>query len=187
MNSEHLSIALSRTLQKVALIAIKLSQVFIKITWSLAPCRSDQNSQSCNHCAAAGTGNQPRKVLRPVSQPSTPQAIQQLQSQGLLKSGGLTADGKRIIIMKKPATGTTLTPKIQSVSSGNTPTTFVMAPRTASTSTVTKVVMANSSSAMPISATGQKKNPTCQECKTKPSKFECVDLLVNRTLHFYFG
>jgi len=124
---------------------------------------------------AAGTGNQPRKVLRPVSQPLTPQAIQQLQSQGLLKSGGLTADGKRIIIMKKPATGTTLTPKIQSVSSGNTPpTTFVMAPRTASTSTVTKVVMANSSSAMPISATGQKKNPTCQECKTKPSKFECA-------------
>ena len=127
-----------------------------------------------NHYAATGTGNQPRKVLRPVSQPLTPQAIQQLQSQGLLKSGGLTADGKRIIIMKKPATGTTLTPKIQSVSSGNTPTTFVMAPRTASTSTVTKVVMANSSSAMPISATGQKKNPTCQECKTKPSKFECA-------------
>lgn len=128
--------------------------------------------------SATGTGNsQPRKVLRPVSQPLTPQAIQQLQSQGLLKSGGLTADGKRIIIMKKPAvTGTTLTPKIQSVSSGNTPTTIVMAPRTASASTtVTKVVMANSSSAaMPISATGLKKNPTCQECKTKPSKFECA-------------
>jgi len=124
--------------------------------------------------SAAGTGNQPRKVLRPVSQPLTPQAIQQLQSQGLLKSGGMTADGKRIIIMKKPVTGTTMTQKIQSVSSGNTPTTFVMAARTASTSTVTKVVMANSSSAMPISATGQKKNPTCQECKTKPSKFECA-------------
>ena len=32
--------------------------------------------------------------------------------------------------------------------------------------------MANSSLAMPISATGQKKNPIRQECKTKPSKFE---------------
>ena len=124
--------------------------------------------------SAVGSGNQPRKVLRPVSQPLTPQAIQQLQSQGLLKSGGLTADGKRIIVVKKSATGTTLIPKIQSVSSGNTPTTFVMATRTASTSTVTKVVMANSSSTLPISATGQKKNPTCQECKTKPSKFECA-------------
>lgn len=123
---------------------------------------------------ASATGNQPRKVLRPVSQPYTPQMIQQLQSQGLLKSGGLTADGKRIIVVKKSATGTPLIQKIQSVSSGNTPTTIVMAARTASTSTVTKVVMANSSSATPISATGQKKNPTCQECKTKPSKFECA-------------
>merc|ERR1712195_104702 len=66
---------------------------------------------------SVGTGNQPRKVLRPVSQPLTPQTIQQLQSQGLLKSGGLTADGKRIIVVKKSATGTTLIPKIQSVSS----------------------------------------------------------------------
>ena len=41
------------------------------------------------------------------------------------------------------------------------------------TPTVTKVVMANSLGS-PIAATGQKKNPTCQECKTKPSKFECA-------------
>ena len=80
--------------------------------------------------------------------------------------------------MKKSATGTTILPK--SISSLTTPTTVVMAPRTAVNQTVTKVVMTNSLRP-PIAATGQysaitgkKKSPVCQECKVKPSKFECA-------------
>ena len=131
------------------------------------------NSASVINLPSTAGSNQ-RKVLVPVSQPLTPQTIEQLKSQGLLKSGGLTADGKRIIVVKKSATGTTILPR--SLSSSSTPTTIMMASRTAAgqTPTVTKVVMANSLRS-PITATGQiKKNPTCQECKIKPSKFECA-------------
>ena len=45
--------------------------------------------------------NQQRKVLIPVSQPLTPQAIQALSTQGLIKSSSMTPDGKRIIVVKK--------------------------------------------------------------------------------------
>ena len=41
----------------------------------------------------------------PVSQPLTAETLQALSSQGLVKSGGMTADGKRIIVVKKSATG----------------------------------------------------------------------------------
>merc|ERR1719350_848928 len=49
--------------------------------------------------------NQPKKVLVPVSQPLTAETLQALSNQGLVKSGGMTADGKRIIVVKKSATG----------------------------------------------------------------------------------
>ena len=111
-------------------------------------------------------GSTQRKILRPMSQPLTPETIQQLQSQGLLKTGGVTADGKRIIVVKKSATGMTVMPKIQSTTS-IAPTTIVTAART--TPTVTKVTVPNSGS-----VTAGQKILTCQECKVKPSKFECA-------------
>ena len=46
---------------------------------------------------ATAVVDQQRKVLIPVSQPLTPQTIQALTSQGLIKSSGMTPDGKRII------------------------------------------------------------------------------------------
>ena len=110
-------------------------------------------------------GSNQRKVLVPVSQPLTPQTIQQLQSQGLLKSGGVTADGKRIIVVKKSvASSAGLMQKSLPSRTSTLPT------------SVTKVVMANSL-VSPITATGQivkNKNPICQECRTKSSKFECA-------------
>ena len=48
-------------------------------------------------------GGGPKKMLIPVSQPLTAENLEALRSQGLVKSGGMTADGKRIIIVKKSA------------------------------------------------------------------------------------
>ena len=56
-------------------------------------------------CVYSNNPNQPKKVLVPVSQPLTAETLQALSNQGLVKSGGMTADGKRIIVVKKSATG----------------------------------------------------------------------------------
>ena len=109
-----------------------------------------------------------RKVLVPVSQPLTAQAIQALSAQGLLKSGGVTPDGKRIIVVKKSASGALTLPK----NSG----TIVMASGSKTFGgQATKVVMTNASAA-PVTSTSSapKRCPLCVECQIKPSKFECA-------------
>lgn len=129
------------------------------------------------------TGQQgPRKVLVPVSQSLSTATLQSLSSQGLLKSGGMTPDGKRIIVVKKVAgsipgqpgqlrfissngqllTGTSASPTVVMSSS-------MGAPKTVASSNTAKVVFSNTG------ATGGvvKKATLCQECKVKPPKFEC--------------
>ncbi len=119
----------------------------------------------------------PRKVLVPVSQPLTPQAIQTLSSQGLLKSGGMTADGKRVIVVKKAAAGgITAMLKSSGASFSTAPmvrnvTTIIRPPGTLA---VTKVVTASPKS---VVSTGKEPftpdKSQCGECKTKAAKFEC--------------
>ena len=136
-----------------------------------------------------------RKVLIPVSQPLTPQTIQALSTQGLIKSSGMTPDGKRIIVVKKsaglPSGGPVVSGgpiKILPKSSGGQPLNVVsnimnnasnqIHPIVIGSSGATKVVTANpktvvtpvtnKSAAAPVKAV-----KLCAQCKTKPSKFEC--------------
>ena len=104
---------------------------------------------------SSGTNPQARKVLVPVSQPLTQQTIQALSAQGLLKSGGVTPDGKRIIVVKKAAGGGTPNIVIPGATSGG----------------ITKVV---TTSNKPVVSVMTKKNPLCVECQVKTSKFECA-------------
>lgn len=123
--------------------------------------------------ASTANAQGPRKVLVPVSQPLTQQTIQALSSQGLLKSGGLTADGKRIIVVKK-SVGSMLLGQNTITS---TPNVVIGTSRTNAGSTVTKVVMASPKGGVvtAVTSSGVKHviKPSCGACK-KPSKFECA-------------
>ena len=117
--------------------------------------------------ASGSAAGGPRKVLIPVSQPLTPQALQALSSQGLIRSSGMTPDGKRIIVVKKSASGGVILPRNAMTAGSASNTTLVMA----NPSTVTSTVPLSGSKA--TVAIGQRKTKVCQECKAKPSKFEC--------------
>jgi len=152
---------------------------------------------------ATAVVDQQRKVLIPVSQPLTPQTIQALTSQGLIKSSGMTPDGKRIIVVKKsglPSAGgqiqvsgapiqvggtagqIKILPKnhAASLNSSSVKVTPIMVNKPVSTVQVnaTKVVnTAPRTLVTPVTAatavTASKAIKFCAQCKTKPSKFEC--------------
>lgn len=130
-------------------------------------------SVSAANAQAAGA----RKVLVPVTQPLTAQTIQALSSQGLLKSGGMTADGKRIIVVKK-APGAGAGPiVVQKSSGGLTKPPSIIINSAQGNRPVTKVVMSTGSTPKVVVSTTnseKKTNPMCGECKTKVSKFECA-------------
>lgn len=116
--------------------------------------------------------NQPtKKVLIPVSQPLTAGTLQALQSQGLVKAGGVTADGKRIIVVKKSLAQSGQIKIVPKTNSGEVMSTMASSKIKVVTSTSSPKVLSSVSVA---EKTGPKKAPSlCQACYKVPPKFEC--------------
>lgn len=150
----------------------------IQIIMSSGQSTAGTATKTISVSAANSQAGAARKVLVPVTQPLTAQTIQALSSQGLLKSGGMTADGKRIIVVKK-APGAGGGPVVIQKSSGIS-THLIKPPSIVINSSrgngpVTKVVMSSAPKVVVSSTSSEKKtNPICGECKTKVSKFECA-------------
>ena len=152
------------------------------------------SNTAINVVASPAAMDQQRKVLIPVSQPLTHQAIQNLTNQGLIKSGGMTPDGKRIIVVKKSGLQSSggqiqvsgapiqlgggqikILPAKNHAATTNLKMTPIMINKPVSTTAVaTKVVnTAPRTIVTPVTTTASKAIKLCAQCKTKPSKFEC--------------
>ena len=154
-----------------------------------------------NVASSASSDGSQRKVLIPVSQPLTPQAIQALSTQGLIKSSGMTPDGKRIIVVKKSGLSNAasggpmvsvsggpikILPKnsgqplnvASSIMNSNNQIKMTPIKLPVGMTGATKVVTANPKTVVTAVTNNSAVVPAkavklCAQCKNKPSKFEC--------------
>jgi hypothetical protein len=114
-----------------------------------------------------------------VKKPLTQQDLQSLSDQGLIKSGGFTADGKRIIVVRKGGLPNQPGGGQPAGGQGGQTIRIMSKQQLAAAQAVTSKQSSSptivSTTSLARSTISQQQAPNlCGACKVKPSKFECA-------------